>query len=280
MLRRIALVLLVTLLATAFFPLSAHAHAQNVMISVSRDGFDHMADYTVEVEAGHEVTITFAYADGDLGSDNPHEIQIVGLGVDLPAVIVSRDNPTATMTFTPTKTGTLTILCIIPCIGMEKLIGGTIKVANPRAAGASTSLALELTQRDDESVLARVTLTDAKGNPIGAVPVVFTMRTSVGGELEIGAPMTMEDGSAALMIPAVGGQKLLVSAEFVGGNGLSFAQNSAEITLSGIPAVNPIGALSAAAPPPILALILLIVLGSIWAVYGTVVYQVFRIQKG
>lgn len=277
--RKFTLALITALLISTFYPALAHAHGQNITISVGREGFEHMANYAVEVEAGHEVTITFTYADEDLGGDNPHEIQILGPGVGLPAVIVSRDNPTATITFTPTETGTLSILCVIPCIGMEKLVGGMIRVVEPKATGASTSLAIELTQRDDESVLARVVLTDARGNPISEAPVIFIMRTSVGGELEIGAPVTVEDGSAALMIPAVGGQKLEVSALFEGGNGLSFAQNSAEFTMPGVPVVNPVGALSSPTPPPVLALVLFLVLGGIWATYGVVAYQVFLIRK-
>ena len=277
MLRKLTLGLIAALLVAAFHPTFVYAHAHNITIAVSRDGFDHMADYAVEVEEGHEVTITFTYAEEESSGDNPHEIQIQGPGVDLPAVIVSRDHPTASITFTPTQTGTLTILCVIPCIGMENLVGGMIKVVNPRATGALASLGLELTQRDDENALARVVLQDASGNPISGVPVIFTMLTSVGGELEIGAPITAEDGSAVVMVPALSGQRLEVSAQFAGGGGLSFVQNSAEITMSGAPSAHPLGALSSPTPPPILALILLIVLGGIWATYGLVAYQVFRI---
>ena len=278
MLRKLTLALITALLISTFHPTFTHAHSQNVSISVSRDGYDHMANYAVEVEAGHEVTITFNYADEDLDADNPHKLWILGAGVNLPAVEISRDNPTATITFTPTKTGTLTILCVNPCIGMEKLVGGTIKVVGPKPSGASASLALELTQRDDESVLARVMLKDARGSALSDVPIVLTMHTSLGGELELGTPVTVEDGSAVFVIPAVSGQKLVVSALFEGGNGLSFAQNSGEITMPGAPVAHPLGALSSPTAPPVLALILLVVLGGIWATYGMVVFQVFRIR--
>ena len=259
---------------------TAHAHGQSIAIMVSRDGFDRMSNYSVDVEAGHEVTITFTYADDDLTGDNPHDIRILGAGVDLPTVTVSRDNPTASITFTPTRTGTLTILCVIPCIGMENLVGGSIHVVQPFTSGAKISLTLDLSPRDEQSVLARVKLTDAEGRPISDVPVSLVLNTSVGGEIVVGVPVTVVDGTAAWMIPALAGQKLQVSAVFQGGNGLGYAQNIAEITMPGAPLSVPLGALSSPAPPFALALMLVIVVGSIWVTFGFVAYQVFSIRKG
>ncbi len=279
MFRRILRVLFTILAVAVLLPFSARAHAQNIEISVSREGFDHMANYTVDVEAGHQVTITFNYADDDLDTDNPHELQILGAGVNLPTVTVSRENPRAEITFTATQTGTLTILCIVPCIGMEKLVGGTIHVIKPKESGASTSLGLQLSSSNDESALARVMLADSRGSPISGVPVTFTLHTSVGGELILGTSLTAGDGSAELIIPATAGQTLRVSASFEGGNGFTSSQYQAEIKMPGEAVANPVGVLSSPTPPPVLAIILLVVLGGIWLTYGSVVFQVFRIRN-
>ena len=72
MFRRLILVLTVTLLVTSLRPPVAHAHAQMFTIAVGRNGFEDAVDYTLNVEAGHEVTLTFTYADCDLADDNPH----------------------------------------------------------------------------------------------------------------------------------------------------------------------------------------------------------------
>jgi hypothetical protein len=279
MLRKITLAFIAALLAIAFHPLSVYAYTQSISISVGRDGFNHTANYLVDVEAGQEVTITFTYADGDLPSDNPHQIRIVGLGLDLPTIALSRDNPTASITFTPMQTGTLSIFCIIPCIGMENLTGGKINVVAPKGSGAQGFLALELTLGEDGSVLARATLQDSKGNPVAGQPIIFNQQTSVGSELELGTLVTGDDGSALVSIPAVAGQDLEVTAESEGGNGIGFTRVAANLTVPGVPDAHPVGALSSATPPPILALILLIVLGGVWATYGAVVYQVFRIRE-
>lgn len=280
MLRKTLRIFFTILAVTLLLPFSARAHAQNIEISVSREGFDHMANYTVDVEAGHQVTVTFTYADDDLDTDNPHELQILGAGVDLPTVTVSREHPRAEITFTATQTGTLTIICIVPCIGMEKLVGGTIHVIKPKETGLSTSLALELSSSNGESALARVMLSDPRGSPVSGVPVIFTLHTSVGGELVLGTPLTAEDGSAELMIPGTPGQTLRVSASFEGGNGFASSRYQAELTMPGAPAAIPLGALSSPTPPPVLAIVLLVVLGGIWLTYATVVFQVFRIRNG
>jgi hypothetical protein len=280
MLRKMTLALTAALLASAFHPIYVQAHAQNISISVGHEGFNQMADYVVEVEAGHEVTITFTYADGDLAGDNPHQIQVVGPGLDLPTVSLSRDKPTASITFTPTQTGTINIYCIIPCVGMEFMTSGKIKAIAPENSGTPTFLALELTPREDGNALAQAILHDPNGGLAAGALLVFKQRTTFGGEIELGTWVTAADGSAAVAIPSMAGQTLEVSAEFAGGNGVGSTQVTANLTVPGVPAVHPIGALSSATPPPMLALLLVIVLGSIWAVYGTVVFQVFRISKG
>ncbi|HEY4690718.1 MAG TPA: hypothetical protein VIK33_15490, partial [Anaerolineae bacterium] len=66
---------------------------------------------------------------------------------------------------------------------------------------------------------------------------------------------------------------------FDGGNGLAYAEASGEIAAPG-PAMEhrPTGLSAPTAPAP-LAFGLLIVLGAVWATYGFVVYQVFRIRR-
>jgi hypothetical protein len=281
MIRRLALaVSLVALLSAALRPPVAHAHTQMFTVSVGRNGFESMVDFTLAVEAGHEVVLTFTYADNDLADDNPHDIRIKGPGTeDLPTVTVSRENPTATLTFIPKKTGLLRVVCIVPCIGMENLVGGQLKVVRPRATGAPTTLNLDLSPRDDGSILARVTLQKGSGEPLGNAPVIFTLRTALGGELVLGSPTTMENGSAVVKIPATGGEQLKVTASFEGGNGLAYAETSGEISAPGAAMEHRPAGLSAPTAPAPLAFGLLIVLGGVWATYGFVVYQVFHIRR-
>lgn len=82
-----------------------------------------------------------------------------------------------------------------------QFVGGQIKVLKPKAIGAPVNLALDLSPRDDGSVLARATLQDARSSPLVDVPVAFVLHTSVGGELVLGTPMTIGDGSAVVKIP-------------------------------------------------------------------------------
>ncbi len=281
MFRRLSSALIIAaLLAFALRPPVAHAHTQLFTVAVSQNGFENMVDYTLDVEAGHLVVITFAYADMDMADDNPHEIKIKGPGAeDLPTVTVSREHPTATINFTPKATGTLRFVCVIPCRGMENLVGGQIKVLKLKAAGAPVGLALDLLPRDDGSVLARATLHDPRGSPLVDVPVAFILHTSVGGDLVLGTPKTIDNGSAVLKIPATGADSVRVTATFDGGNGLAYAETSEELALSSPAMLHPLDPLSTPTAPPALALALLVVLGGVWITYSFVVYQVIRIRR-
>ncbi len=281
MVRRLSTALIIaTLLAFASRPPIVHAHTQLFTVAVSQRGFENMVDFTLDVEAGHPVVITFTYADMDMTGDNPHEIKIKGPGVeDLPDVTVSREHPTATINFTPKATGTLRFVCVVPCRGMENLVGGQIKVLRPKATGAPVALALELSPRDDGSVLARATLQDARSSPLVDVPVVFVLHTSVGGDLVLGTPKTIGTGSAVLKVPATGAESVRVTASFEGGNGLAYAETTQEMAMPGTKMTHPIDPLSAPTAPPALALALLVVLGGVWATYSFVVYQVIRIRR-
>lgn len=272
--------MLASALVAATRPSVVHAHSQMLQIAVSRNGFNDSVLYTIDVEAGHEVTITFTYADDDMAEDNAHDIRIKGGGYELPTVRVSKDNPAATITFTPTKTGQLRVLCVLPCVGMENLVGGLIKVEKPKATGAPTVLALDLTPRDDGSILARATLKDKDQSPLADKPVVFTLRTSVGGDLVLGTPTTIGNGSAVVKILASAGKIVSVTAEFEGGNGLAYAAASSEIEALGRPVEYQPGSLSLPNPPPTLALLFLLILGGIWVTYAYVAREVMRFRHG
>ena len=280
MIRKPALVLmLVSALLAAARPGVVHAHAQSVRIAVGRNGFGNSVLYTVNVEEGHPVTITFTYADLDMPGDNTHEIKIKGAGLELPAVRVSKEEPVATITFTPTRTGTLHILCVIPCVGMENLVGGLIKVEKPRATGEPMHMSLDLKPRDDGSVLARAILTDKTGAPQAGREVTFLLHSSVGGELLLGAPTTIENGSAVMKIPASAGKALSITAEFAGGDGLAYASDSKIIEMSGQPPALYLRGVSSPTAPPVLALLFLVILGGVWTAYAYVALHVLRLRR-
>lgn len=281
MLRKLVLaVSAIALLASVFRPPHVLAHEQMITVSVGRDGFDHKASYSIAVEEGHPVTVTFTYADSDMADDNPHTIRLEGPGTaGLPDVTISRENPTATLSFVPSRTGLLWIVCIVPCIGMENLAGGQIRVQRPRATGAATSVSLALTPRDDGDLLARAVLTDARGQPMADRTITFILTTQFGGELVLDTPTTMEDGSAVVRIPATGANAMRITAYFEGGDGLAYSESQADATLSAGQMEHPLGQLSARTAPPVLALALIVVLGGVWATYGFVVYQVALIRR-
>ena len=110
-------------------------------------------------------------------------------------------------------------------------------------------------------------------------PVAFVLHTSVGGDLILGTPKTIGNGSAVLKVPATGEESIQITASFEGGNGLAYAETTQEMAMPAMKMTHPIDPLSAPTAPPALALALLVVLGGVWATYCFVVYQVIRIRR-
>ena len=277
MARRPSAVALALALALAR-PVAAHAHPQAISIQVDQHGFDGRPDYAIVVEAGHPVSLSFTYSE-EPGQDNPHDIRIKGLGLDLPTVRLDRDHPTASVSFTPERTGTLRILCVIPCLGMENLVGARIRVERPKATGVPTILRLELEPREDGTVLARAVVRSSTGEPLADQPVIFRLATSVGGELELGAPLTMADGTAVARVPATGQDDVRVTAVYEGGAGRAYAETTESVRVERQPMDHRPPSLSQPTAPPVLAVSLLLVLGGIWSTYAYVVWQVLRLRE-
>jgi len=259
-------------------PVPAHAHAQGFRVAVSRHGFESMVNYELKVEAGHQVTLDFSYADDDLEDDNPHEIRVQGFGLSLPSIVVSRSQPTASLTFTPPATGTLRILCVVPCLGMENL-SGALRVIRPRSTGRAAQLNLELISKEGGAVLAQVQLTDEAGRPLADEPVMLMRRTVLGGDLVLGSPLTVADGTAAAKFYALEPGTVEVVAYYAGGGGYASAEVRQVISAVGVSMDHRPSGLAAPTAPPVFALALIIVVGGVWIAYAFVVMQVVRIGR-
>ncbi len=104
----------------------SHEHEKaTFQVEVSRNGFNNMpGEFQLEVEAGQEVEITFVYGDGDFPQDNPHVIAIPGYGIE--DVVLDKDNPEKTVSFTA-GAGEVVFKCTtITCVGHTNLQRGLI----------------------------------------------------------------------------------------------------------------------------------------------------------
>jgi hypothetical protein len=274
--RRLGFVL-VTLLSVAasVHPTRAQSEGTSLEIVVSRQGLDGRSDSAYAVRVGEPVRLTFVYGDTGLASDNPHRMAVLGL--DVPEVTVSRETPRATIEFTPEEPGEFRLVCTIACAGMENLVGGSLRVNPPAVAGQAADVRLELIpQPGGASVVARAELLDPSGLPMTDAPLVFARHTAVGGELALGTVWTSVEGIAELEVPTVPGATVSLGVLSEGG----VLHADAEIVMAGTMAgMHPESPLSTRTAPPVLAVLLLIVVGGVWGTYGAVAYQLVRIRR-
>ena len=94
--------------------------------------------------------------------------------------------------------------------------------------------------------------------------------------MALGAVWTSVEGIAELEVPTVPGAT--VSLGVLTEDGVFHAD--AEIVMAGTMAgMHPGSPLSTRTPPPVLAVLLLIVVGGVWGTYGVVAYQLVRIRQ-
>lgn len=106
-------------------PLEA-AKNREVVITVSRHGFNGARDYVLEVNEGETITIVFRYGDNDLSENNPHRMVI--RGVNEKSAVIDESNPETVMVFTAANVGEMRLICFIPCTGMKNLTSAIIRV--------------------------------------------------------------------------------------------------------------------------------------------------------
>jgi len=178
--------------------LSTEANEQRTFtIIVSRNGFNGTANsFSIMVQQGDMVKITFVYGDQDLATDNPHAIMIDGYGIQ--TANIGRSNPTVTVEFVADESGTFTFYCDIPCLGMSNLSGHLIVTPN-QTQRTATSLGLAVSNANAHAgfFLVSATVKDSSGQPLSALPVKFYENTTF-GKLWLGTVPTNSQGVATL----------------------------------------------------------------------------------
>lgn len=149
-------------------------------VIVSRYGFNGTAgSFSITVQQGDMVKITFVYGDNDLAVDNPHAIMFDGYRIQ--TVNIGKSNPSVTVDFVADVSGTFNFYCYIPCLGMENLLGHLI-VTPTQNQRIPTTLNLAVSNLNPESTAFQIkaTVVDENGKPMGGVPVTFYENTTFG----------------------------------------------------------------------------------------------------
>ena len=286
--------------------------AQNGLVKsftvvVSRHGFNGTNNpLIIDIVEGDVVHITFLYGDNDLSYDNPHVIFLQGY--DLRTRVISRANPSATLDFIATETGTYAFYCVVPCAGMPNLELGQVAVGRRPAGALPTNIDVMVDGTAVQGQAVSIMATLRQGSqPVPSIGLDFYANTTF-GLMKIGSGVTDQNGTARISYKFVPSGMSTITVEFAGSDYLAASSNRVSFfveprgevpvlvsispgvsgeSISGLPYVrgqNRMPDLRLVGTPfwqgvPLITLILLIV-GSVWAMYGYVFAQIRAILRG
>ncbi|MBI2872279.1 MAG: hypothetical protein HYY00_03710 [Chloroflexi bacterium] len=297
-------------LLLALAPLGlAHGQTEPVKIRVEVNdrGFQGTpGDFTIEVEQGQLVELTFVWA--HQGYIHDEHIMVLS-GYNLEWEKISSEQREATLQFIADKAGTFDFKCDLDCEVHDYLQKGHLKVGKGGGgAAAFTPTTLTVTPSSwataGDPITLTTVLTDDKGAPVAKADVRFFLRTDFAGTedaMEIGIVKTDTNGVAFLDFrPVLSAQQQTIIARFDGKGIYGESGQSIEVQQIGVPApaysMEPVGlgpaskwapavqVQEAAAPglDPVrywaqvaLAMIIL----SVWATFGFVLYQALGVAR-
>lgn len=256
-------------------------------VEITEAGFNGSADdFTLEVEQGALVEITFVWAHPTY----PLEEHIIVLEkYNLETDKLTAENREATLTFIADKSGTFNFRCDLECeLLHDYLQKGYLKVIPKGSEGATfTPTILSVTPSSwvtgGDPIQLMAVLKDAQGAPVAKAGLRFTLAAEFAGaqgEMEVGRAKTDTNGVAFLDYqPTLGASIHKLTAHFEGMGIYAESQQSVEIQGVGMlpPAYTtpPLGLESIRHwAPQIFAIVVL----SVWVIFGYVVYGLYRIK--
>ncbi len=292
-LHRAALGAAALVLATAtVLALPASAQSQEPVkqrIEIGDNGFNNQPDYTLEVEQGQLVELTFVFAQAIALGDN-HVVVLRGLGLETNEI--NYYNREATLKFVADKPGTFELGCDLECEIHASLNKAHLKVRSAAggasgAAGASlvaTTLTAYPSAWDVEggSVKLSASLRDADGTPVSKAPLRFLVDTEFGGvkgQMEVGSAKTNASGTASVTYKPTFAGIQRVTVRFDGMGLYRETEQALQVQVRGFEpgySVAPRGLEGVSDRVP---LVIFTILGGIWATFAYVLSQVFLISR-
>lgn len=259
-----------------------------IRVEVTDNGFNNTpGDYTIEVEQGRLVELTFVWAH----QAYPREEHIMVLeGYKLESDKIDGGHRETTLRFIADKAGTFGFQCDIECDLHDFLQRGHLKVKGGGSGGAATATPTSLTidpsawRVTGEIVTLMAALKDDKGAPVPKAEVRFSTDAQFGptkGQMDLGTAKTDANGVAFLDYqPTRAAQQQTITARFEGMGVYGESEQAIQIEVAGVPppayTMDPIGLEDVRrwAPPALVAVVL-----GIWAIFGFVLFQAVSISR-
>jgi hypothetical protein len=260
-----------------------------IRVAVDDVGFNgNPGDFTIEVEEGALVELTFVWAHQAYLQE---EHIIILEGYNLESDKITADNRETTVKFIADRPGNFSFRCDIECDLHDYLQQGHLKVTRRGGGGGAatfTPTVLRVTPSSwvtgGDPINLMVVLQDVHGTAVPKAEVYFTLDAEFAGtrgEMEIGRAKTDAHGVAFLDYqPLLGVRQHKITAHFEGLGIYDESQQAIEIQELGMPptayTLAPIGLESIRHWAPTAFMLVLV---GIWIAFGYVLYQVVAIAR-
>ncbi|MBW7881302.1 MAG: hypothetical protein H3C34_01465 [Caldilineaceae bacterium] len=245
--------------------------------------------YTLEVEESSLVELTFIWQHATY-LDESHIMVLDGYKLEWDQIDFY--NQEATLRFIADQPGTFTFKCELECHLHDFMQRGHLKVrrtgAGSDGAAALTATALTVAPSswttEGETVTLMTLLRDAQGAAVPKAEIHYYLDAEFAGtkgNMEIGRAKTDANGVAFLDFrPTLSIPQQVITARFSGMGIYDESEQTFAIEVTGVPpaayTVAPVGLEELRRWAP--AVLVAVVLG-IWAIFGVVVYQLYRIWR-
>ncbi len=292
-LRRAALAALGALLAAGtLLALPAAAQSQEAVkqrIEIGDNGFNNQPDFTLEVEQGQLVELTFVFTQ-TIALGDSHIVVLRGLGLETPEI--NFYNREATLKFIADKPGTFELGCDLQCEVHAELNKAHLKVKSAGAGATGAASAALITTSltaypsawdlDGGSAKLSAALRDADGKPVARAPLQFLVDTEFGGvkgQMEVGSGKTDANGNASVTYKPTFAGIQKVTVRFAGMGLYREAEQSFQIQVRGFEPGYDVAPRGLEGVSDRVPLVIFAILGGIWTTFAFVLSQVFLISR-
>lgn len=260
---------------------------QKIRVEITDNGFNGRPDFTLEVDQGRQVELTFVFAQkGTLGDG--HIVMLKGYGVETPEI--NYYNPEATLKFIADKPGTFEMTCDLDCEIHDKLQKAHLKVTAGAVSGGAAVTYLPTTlsaypsawETSGEPVQLSLSLKDGSGSPVPRANVRVFVETEFAGtkgRMEIAGLKTDAKGAAVASYKPTFPGRQVVTAQFEGVGLYAESQQSFQLQVKDVEPAYVVGPRGLEGVSDRIPIGIALVMASIWSTFGFVVFHVYRIGR-
>ena len=263
---------------------------QKIRVPITENGFNGQPDFTLEVDQGRHIELTFAFAHTAHLGDS-HIVMLKGYGVE--TTEISYYQPEATLKFISDRPGTFELTCDLDCESHDKLQKAHLRVKAGGAGAASGGSAVAFLptilsaypsawDTSGEPVKLSLSLKDNNGAAVPKAALRVFVETEFAGSkgpMEIGAVKTDATGAAVVSYKPTFPGRHNVTAQFEGMGLYAESQQAFQLQVKDVAGGYVVAPRGLEAVSDRIPIAIAVIMASIWSTFAFVLSHVYRISR-